>query len=291
VLWITATLTFAATFLSPIDPARAYAGPYAAQSVVRQLRRQFGLDRPIYVQYWRYLQRITHGNLGSSLATGEPVTSTITSRLPKTAILAAAATALGVVLGVALGLAAAFNRQTLLDRCILALSLVGVATPSFVLGFILLYFLAFREGWFPIGGSGSFSSLVLPALTIGVPAAAWYARILRSSVLNILGEDYVRAARARGLSQRVVTWRHVFRNALGPLIAMVGLDMGKLLGGVLVVEQVFAWPGVGQLAWQAVSFNDIPVVIGTVLVAAAFIVVFNFVADVLIALADPRVRY
>ena len=173
----------------------------------------------------------------------------------------------------------------------LVFSLLGIVIPAFVLGFLLLYFLAFKLDWFPLGGSGSFSHLDLPALTLGIAGAAWYARMLRSTTLNILSEDYVRMARAKGLSERIVVYRHVMRNAIGPIITMIGLDVGIFLGGVLVIERVFAWPGIGEQAWRAVTFNDIPMVMGTVLVAAFFVVIFNLLADLANAIIDPRVAY
>jgi peptide/nickel transport system permease protein len=195
------------------------------------------------------------------------------------------------VIGIPLGLIAALRRRTLVDRGILVFSLVGVVVPTFVLGFLLLYFLAFKLDVFPLGGSGSFMHVVLPALTLGIPAAAWYARMLRSTVLNITSEDYVRNARAKGLSERVVVQRHVMRNAVGPIITMVALDLGAFLGGVLVIEKVFGWPGLGEQTWRAVSNNDIPLIMGTVLVAAFFVAILNLIADVTNAAVDPRVKY
>jgi peptide/nickel transport system permease protein len=194
-------------------------------------------------------------------------------------------------LGVPLGLIAALRRGEVADKGILVFSLIGVVIPSFVLGFLLLYIFAFKLGWFPLGGSGSVSNLVLPALTLGVAGAAWYARILRSTVLNILGEDYIGFARAKGLSEWIIVWRHILRNAISPLITMIALDFGVFLGGVLVIEKVFAWPGIGLQAWQAIQFNDVPMVMGTVLIAAFFITMLNLVADVVNAYVDPRIRY
>jgi peptide/nickel transport system permease protein len=291
VLWAIVTLTFGATFLSPIDPARSYAGLRASEQAVEKVRHDFGLDDPIYVQYGRYLSRIVRGDLGRSFATDEPVRAAIIDRLPDTGLLALAAAIVQITLGIPLGLMAALKRRTVVDRAILLFSLGGVVTPTFVLGFLLLYFLAFKLDWFPLGGSGSFQSLVLPALTLGVAGAAWYARMLRSTALNILGEDYIRMARAKGLSERVVVLRHVLRNAVGPIITMIGLDIGVFLGGVLVIERVFAWPGIGDQAWRAITFNDVPMVMGTVLIAAFFVTVFNLAADLLNAAIDPRVKY
>jgi peptide/nickel transport system permease protein len=291
VLWAIVTLTFGATFLSPIDPARSYAGLRASDEVVERVREDFGLNDPLYVQYGRYLTRIFQGDLGNSFATNEPVREAIVDRLPETALLAFAAAIVQLSLGIPLGLIAALKRRRIADRSILIFSLVGVVTPTFVLGFLLLYFLAFKLGWFPLGGSGSFEHLVLPALTLGVAGAAWYARMLRSTVLNILSEDYIRMARAKGLPERIVVGRHILRNAISPIITMVGLDVGIFLGGVLVIERVFAWPGIGDQAWRAITFNDIPMVMGTVLFAAFFVTLFNLLADLANAAIDPRVKY
>jgi peptide/nickel transport system permease protein len=291
VLWAIVTLTFGATFLSPIDPARSYAGLRASNEAVERVREDFGLNDPIWVQYGRYFVRITQGDLGQSFSTNEPVREAILDRLPDTALLALAAGIVGLALGIPLGLAAALSRGGRLDRAILVFSLTGIVIPSFVLGFLLLYFLAFRLGWFPLGGSGSLSHLVLPAVTLGVASAAWYARMLRSTTLNILSEDFVRLARAKGLSERIVIGRHVLRNAISPVIAMVAMDVGVFLGGVLVIERVFAWPGIGDQAWRAITFNDVPMVMGTVLIAAFFVTLFNLVADLANAAIDPRVSY
>ena len=196
-----------------------------------------------------------------------------------------------LVIGIPLGLLAALHPRSALDRSILGFSLVGAVIPTFVLGLLLLYFLAFKLDVFPLGGSGSFMHLVLPAVTLGIAGAAWYARMLRSTVLNITSEDYVRNARAKGMPNRIVVGRHVMRNAVGPIITMVALDLGVFFGGVLVIEKVFGWPGLGELAWRAVGNNDIPVIMGTVLIAACFIVLLNLIADLLNAAVDPRVAY
>jgi peptide/nickel transport system permease protein len=291
VLWAVLTLTFGAIFLSPIDPAHVYAGARAPAEVVERVRERFGLDDSLPTQYVRYVGRIVQGDLGTSFFTGKPVLRSTVDRLPSTALLASAAGVVMLVLGIPLGILAALRRRTAVDRAILVFSLVGVVTPSFVLGFLLLYFLAFKIDVFPLGGSGSFLHLVLPALTLGLPAAAWYARMLRSTVLNIVSEDYIRNARAKGLPERVVILRHVLRNAVGPIIAMVGLDLGAFLGGVLVIEKVFGWPGLGEQTWRAISNNDIPTIMGTVLVAAFFVAILNLLADLANAALDPRARY
>jgi len=291
VLWAIVSLTFAAVFLSPIDPARAYAGERATEAVVEQTRKNLKLDAPLYAQYFRYLTRMARGDLGKSFYTGNPVLRSTLGLVPRTALLAGAALCVGLLAGVPLGVLAARARGRPLDRVILFGSLVGVVTPSFVLGFLLLYYLAFKLAWFPLGGYGSFSALVLPALTLGLPAAAWYARMTRSTMLSIMSEDYIRNARAKGLPEWMVLGRHAFRNAAAPIVTMVGLDLGVLLGGVLIIENVFGWPGLGQQTWRAVGSNDVPVVMGTVLTAAFFVAIFNLLADLANAALDPRVRY
>lgn len=291
VLWAVATVTFGATFLSPIDPGVAYSGLRATPEEIQETRERLGLDQPLHVQYGQYLARVGRGDLGTSFFSGLSVRDLIADRLPQTALLALAAVIVQFAVGVPLGLAAALRRGTGVDRAILIFSLAGVATPSFVLGFLFLYLLAFKLGAFPLGGSGSFKHLILPAVTVGIAGAAWYARMLRSTALNILGEDYIRMARAKGLPERVVILRHVLRNSLGPIIVMIGLDVGILLGGVLVIERVFSWPGIGLQAWQAIERNDIPMVMGTVLVAAFFVTMLNLLADLLNAALDPRIKF
>ena len=284
-------ITFGVTFLSPVDPARLYAGLRATHAEYEIARRTLGLNRPIFVQYALYLDRLVHGNLGQSYSTGESVRSIVLSRLPATIALAAAGLLVEVVIGLPLGILAALKWQSLADRAVLTGSLLGVVMPQFVLGFLLLYFFAYKIPIFPLGATASLPAVVLPALALGLPGAAWYARMVRSSVLNVLGEDYVRNCRAKGLSEWVVVLRHVLRNSAGPAITMIGLDFGIFLGGVLIVEQVFGWPGIGQQTWNAISANDIPVVMGTVIVAATAVVIFNLCADIANALLDPRIKY
>jgi peptide/nickel transport system permease protein len=291
VVFAMTVITFGVTFLSPVDPARLYAGTRASHAQYELARHTLGLNQPIFVQYVRYLGRLLHGNLGTSFSTGEPVLSAVLGRLPATIELAGAGLLVEVVVGLPLGFLAALRWQRFADRAVLTGSLLGVVVPQFVLGFVLLYLFAFKLTIFPLGASASLPALVLPALALGVPGAAWYARMVRSSVLNVLGEDFVRNCRAKGLSEWAVVVRHVFRNSIGPAVTMIGLDFGIFLGGVLIVEQVFGWPGIGQQAWNAISANDIPVVLGTVIVAATAVVIFNLCADIANALLDPRIKY
>jgi peptide/nickel transport system permease protein len=291
VLWAVLTITFAATYLSAIDPARVYAGPHASPETYQRVRHDFGLDRPVAAQYWRYVERVVTGNLGDSYSTGLPVATAIRERLAKTGELAVAGIVIELLLGIPLGILAALRMRRFADRAVLVVSLFGVATPVFVVGFLLLYVFAYHWSVFPLGGSASLSALLLPALTLGLSGAAWYARILRSTMLNVLNEQYVTLARAKGLPQRTVIGRHVLRNAIAPVVAMIGLDMGVFLGGVLVIEQVFDWPGIGQQAWTALTYNDVPLILGTVLVAAAAVTLLNLIADIINAVLDPRAQY
>lgn len=284
-------ITFGVTFLSPVDPARLYAGLRATHRQYEIARQHLGLDHPFFVQYWLYLKRLVHGDLGTSYSTGQPVLSLVLGRLPATLELAAAGLLVEVLIGLPLGFLAALRWQGPADRIVLTGSLLGVVVPQFVLGFVLLYVFAYEIPLFPLGATDSLPALVLPALALGLPGAAWYARMVRSSVLNVLGEDFVRNSRAKGLSEWAVVVRHVLRNSVGPAVTMIGLDFGIFLGGVLVVEQVFGWPGIGQQAWNAITANDIPVVLGTVMVAAIAVVIFNLVADIVNALLDPRIKY
>lgn len=284
-------ITFGVAFLSPVDPARLYAGLRATHQQYEIARQHLGLNHPIIVQYWLYLGRLLHGDLGTSYSTGQPVLQLVLGRLPATLALAAAGLLVEVAIGLPLGVVAALKWQSAADRAVLTGSLLGVVVPQFVLGFVLLYVFAYKIPLFPLGATASLPALVLPALALGLPGAAWYARMVRSSVLNVLGEDFVRNSRAKGLSEWSVVRRHVLRNSVGPAVTMIGLDFGIFLGGVLVVEQVFGWPGIGQQAWNAITANDIPVVLGTVIVAATAVVIFNLVADTVNALLDPRIKY
>jgi peptide/nickel transport system permease protein len=220
-----------------------------------------------------------------------PVGQAILERLPATLQLAVAATVLELLIGIPVGLFAALYHGRWQDRALMIPTLLGVCAPSFWVGLLLLYSLAFQLSIFPLGGYGTPAHLVLPALTVALIGAPWYARMLRSSMLDVLGMDYVRTARAKGLRGQTVIGRHVFRNALAPIMTMAGMDFGRRLGGLLVVETVFGWPGVGTLLLTAINELDVPVIMGTVLVAATFTVSVNLIVDLLYATLDPRVRY
>ena len=290
VIFFIFTITFILAYLIPADPARAVAGPKARPETLALIREDLGLDDPLYVQYLRYLGRVVRGDLGTSYRQREPVTDILLHRLPFTAELAVAGVLLEVLLGIPIGIISAVWQRSIWDRASMLLALFAVSMPSFFLGLILLYLFAYRVPIFPLGGPGGLSHLILPALTLGAAGAAWYARMLRSSMLDILQADYMRTARAKGLSERVVLMRHALRNAIQPIITMIGMDLGYYLGGIVLVEVVFSWPGIGYEMWQAIGNLDIPIIIGTITFAAFAIVLMNFVVDLLYSVIDPRVR-
>jgi peptide/nickel transport system permease protein len=295
VLWFVISATFVITSLMPTDPVRAMLGPHADAQTVLQVRQNLGLDQPLVVQYARYLGRVLHGDLGQSYRLGIPVTEILAQHARPTIELALATVILQLALGVALGWLAASRRGRIADHVVQGLALVGQSAPTFFLGPLLAYALAFGTGWFPIAGYGDggwsrLHHLFLPALTLAVGGVATYARLLRSDLIEALDQDYVRTARAKGLGRFAVEGRHALRNALLPLSTVVALDLGALLGGAIVTEYVFGWPGIGRESVNGILNLDLPLVLGVVLVAAVAILVVNFFADLVVAWLDPRVR-
>lgn len=289
VLFLVALITFLLAFAVPADPARAIVGPRGDAATIAAIHRRLGLSDPLPVQFVRYLWHAMQGDLGYSYVQNSPVMTLILERLPATLELAAAGILVELLVGLPTGLLAAARRGGLFDRLNFVVMMVLVASPPFVLGVLFLFFLAYEAPLFPLGGIGSPDHLVLPALTLGLPGAAWYSRIMRSSVLEVLGRDYVRTARAKGLRERVILLRHVTRNALGPVFTMVGMDLAYFLGGVVLVETVFNWPGIGQQAYQAVQNVDIPLMMGTVVVTSLAILALNLMVDIGRTFVDPRV--
>jgi peptide/nickel transport system permease protein len=283
-------VTYALLFLLPADPVRQIAGRSATPEVVEAIRRELGLDLPFWRQYLRYLGGLLQGDLGRSYLQRTEVATLVASRLPATLLLMAGAVAFELLIGLALGIVAAAWRGGAADRAVMLVSFAAVSAPQFVVGILLLYLFSVRLGWLPLGGYGTAAHLVLPALTLGVLGAGWYARVMRGSMIEALSQDYVRTARAKGASERRVVLVHALRNAVLPIVAMVGLDVGLFMGGAVVVESVYGWPGIGQLAWQAVQRVDIPIIVGVTTVAAFFIVLGNLLADLAAPLVDPRIR-
>ena len=260
-----AAVTFALLFLVPADPARQIAGRSATREAVESVRHELGLDRPLYAQFGTYLAHLAEGDLGRSYVQRTDVTTLVLSRLPATLWLLLGAVVAELAIGLPAGIVAAVRRGSGVDRSVMVLSFVGVSIPQFVLAIILLYVFAARLGWFPIGGYGGLQHLVLPALTLGILGGGWYGRMMRSSMVEVLSQDYVRTARAKGAGERRVVLVHALRNAILPILAMVGIDIGTFLSGAVVVESVYGWPGIGQLTWQAIQQIDIPVIMAVTL--------------------------
>jgi peptide/nickel transport system permease protein len=284
-------VVFVAIRLIPGDPALIFAGDRATQEDIEHLRRQLGLDRSLAVQYGIFVTRLSRGDLGQSIRTGRPVALEIRERFGQSLELALAAIGITVAVGVSAGIVAAVRRGTWWDRASLWLSLAGVIAPAFVLGVLLQLLFAVRLGLLPTAGTGTPWHLLLPALTLGAFPIANVARLTRASMLDVLGEDYVRTARAKGLAERAVVWRHALRNALIPTVTVVGLQFGYMLGGAVLVEVVFAWPGLGRYVIQSIATRDYPAVQGAVLVVAAGYVLINVLVDLAYAFLDPRVRH
>jgi peptide/nickel transport system permease protein len=283
-------VTFCLTFLIPADPVAMIAGRNSTAQTRELVRQQLGLDRPLPVQYAAYVVRFVQGDFGRSYARKTDVAELIASRLPATLLLMLGAIAAELLIGIPAGVYAATRRGNRADKAVMMLSFIGVSAPQFVVGLLLLYVFAYLLGWFPMSGYGTFWHLVLPALTLGIAGGGWYSRMMRSSMVEVLRQDYIRTARAKGMGEWRVVLRHGLKNAVIPIIAMVGLDIGIFMSGAVVVEGVFGWPGVGQLLWQAIQTLDIPIIMGVTAVAAMFIVGGNLLADLASPFADPRIR-
>jgi len=315
-IWAVATLAFFLNHGLPADPARAIAGPQARPADVARIRTQLGLDQPLVTQYRLFASRLVHRapnetrpkehvscealgplhvDLGMSYQRRKPVIRVLADRFPRTFYLAIAALVVELAVGVTAGVLAAARRHTLWDRAAVATTLVGVSAPTFLIGILLQYLLAYRLRWLPLDGYGltaseHAASIVLPALTLGIAGAAYYTRLVRSDMIEILRQDFVLTARAKGVGPFGVVARHALRNALLPLLTVVGLDFGFLMGGAVVTEKLFRWPGLGQLSVDAVFDRDAPVVLGVVIVTSSAIVLANLAVDLSYALFDPRVR-
>lgn len=283
-------ITYLLLYLMPADPARMVAGRNANAAQVELVRQQLGLDQPIWKQYGMYLGQLAQADLGRSYMQRTQVTELIAARLPATALLMLGAIICELLIGVTLGAFAGGRRGTATDQAVMVGALVFVSTPQFVLALTLLYVFAYWLGWFPIGGYGSFKHLILPALALGLLGAGWYARVARSSVVEVLRQDFIRTARAKGLDRWRIVGIHVLPNAALPVIAMIGIDIGYFMSGIVVVESVFGWPGIGQLTWQALQQKDIPIIMGVTLVSACAIVLGNLLADLVAPFIDPRIK-
>ncbi len=285
-------LVFLMRVLVPGDPIEVMTfGQFATPEVKAELRSQYGLDRPVLVQYQIFLTRLARGDLGVSIRTRQPVAWEIAVRYPRTLRLALASMAVAIAVGLSLGVLAAVHRDTPVDFTAMVLATLGVSMPSFWLGLLFIRTFGVRLGVLPVMGSEGWIHTILPALTLGLIYSAILARLTRSSMLEVLGQDYIRTARAKGLHRRVVIWRHALKNAAIPVLTIAGLQFGTLLGGAFIVETVFAYQGVGDMAVKSILFRDFPMIQGITLVVAVTTVLVNLIVDLLYALINPQVRY
>jgi len=286
-----ATLVFSLIHLVPGDPAQAMLGDGAAPQDIAELRTSLGLDRPLLEQYVTFLRHALGGDLGRSFRTGQPVTTMIVERVPATAELAVAAMLVAILIAIPLGVVAAVWRGTAADYGAMTFALAGVSIPNFWLGPLLAIVFAVELGWLPVSGRGTPQHLILPAVSLGAALAAILARMTRASMLEELREQYVLAARARGVPRLRAIVRHAFRNSLIPVVTLVGLQFGAVLTGAVITETIFAWPGIGRLLIQSIGFRDYPLVQGCILLIAVTYVAVNLLTDLVYGVLDPRIRY
>ena len=290
-LWLILTMVFMLAHIVPGDPVAQMLGEGARADDLQQLRHTLGLDLPLPVQYGRYLEGIAHGNLGESFRFQQPVLQVVISHYPATLELAFVALLVCIGIGIPAGLFAAQRRGTSADHAVGVFTLFGLSVPNFALGPVLILVFSVILGWLPVSGRGGLPHLILPAFTLGAALAAILTRMVRTSVIEELSSDYVRTARAKGLSESAVLFRHAFRNALIPIITILGLQFGTLLAGTIVTESIFSWPGIGRLAVQAIGARDYPLLPGCILTIAVSYVFVNLLTDLVYALVDPRVRF
>jgi glutathione transport system permease protein len=290
-LLIVAALVFLFVHLLPGDPARLAAGPEAGEEVVQMIRKDLGLDLPLHQQFVRFMRNAVQGDFGISLRSKRPVSTEIAERFMPTLWLTVAAMGWSVLLGLVIGTVSAVWRNRWPDRLGMTLAITGISFPSFALGMLLMQLFSVQLGWLPTVGADSWRHYILPSLTLGAGVSAVMARFTRSSFIDILKEDYVRTARAKGLNEFVVVVKHSLRNALIPVVTMMGLQFGFLLGGSIVVEKVFNWPGMGRLLVDSVEMRDFPVIQAEVLLFSLEFILINLVVDVLYAVINPAIRY
>jgi ABC-type dipeptide/oligopeptide/nickel transport system permease component len=295
VLWVVVTMVFLLIHLVPGDPIVQMLGEGASATDIAGLRHSYGLDRPLGVQYMQYWHGVVRGDLGQSLRLHDSVVHLILQRYPYTLALTAAAMLIGALLAIPAGVASARRKDKWQDRTLGVVSLVGLSFPNFALGPILIVVFAIALGWLPVSGAGVGAGdflrhLILPAITLGLGMAAIITRMVRTSMLEELGQDYIRTARAKGLSERTVVYRHALRNALNPVLTVLGLQFGSLLAGAIVTETIFSWPGLGRLTLSAISNRDYALVQGCILAIGLTYVIVNLLTDSVYALADPRMR-
>lgn len=276
----------------PGDTARIIAGDYANEETVESIRQAYGLDKPIHIQYINYIKNLLNGDLGRSYHSRRDIASEIANVFPKTIQLALATELAGVVMGVVLGMTAALHRGSLIDRCVTGFGVLGLSIPQFWFALILQLLFAVTLKWLPPSGYGvGFDQyVILPALTLGIPSAGMMARVSRAAFLEVLPQNYIRTARSKGLFERVVIWRHALKNAMIPILSLIGTDISRLITGTMIAESVFSWPGIGKYGYDALFYKDMPALQATVLVLAVTICFINLFVDILYGFFDPRVR-
>jgi ABC-type dipeptide/oligopeptide/nickel transport system permease component len=284
-------VAFLLLYVAPGDPVMAMVGERADEETIARLRRELRLDDPLYKQFGHYVGGVARGDLGRSYITNRPIQRDIRERFPKTLQLAGAAMLLAATVGITLGILSAWRPGGIIDRAALALAYLGVSFPVFWVGLLLILLFAVTLQWLPPSGAGGWKYLILPALALGMRSIAFLARMTRSAMLDALGSDFVRTARAKGLMERAVIGRHALRNALIPIITVLGLDFGSYLTGSILTETIFSWPGLGRLTLQAIQSRDFPLVQGCVLTIAAIYVLVHLATDCLYTWVDPRIRY
>jgi len=299
VLVLVCAITFVIFFAVPGNPAQLIAGKYATKETIALVEKRLGLDQPMPLQFLHFVTHAAYGDWGFSYVSQQPVLGTIMIAFPKTLSLTFGAVLIWLLIGIPAGIVSALKPGSFWDRATMVFTLVGISAPAYWIGILFLRYFADRLGWFPLGdyteiGQGGMLEwahhLVLPWITLALLYAGWYARMTRAQMLDIGRLDYVRTAFAKGLPTRVVVWKHIFRNALLPLVTMLGMDVAYLFGGAVLTESVFGIPGIGGLAWRAIRQRDLPMVMGTVLFAAIFIVVANLLVDLLYFALDPRIQ-
>jgi ABC-type dipeptide/oligopeptide/nickel transport system permease component len=273
------------------DPALLLLPPDATAEDVERFRRQMGFNDPVVVQYLRFLRGAVHGNFGESLRHGEPAMALVLERLPATFELAGSGLLIAICLAIPAGILSAVRRNTTVDYVSTVVALLGQAMPTFWLGIMLILVFSVQLGWLPSSGRGDAEHLILPAITLGLFTTARITRLTRSGMLEVLGQDYIRTARAKGVGEPPVVWKHALRNASIPIVTIVGIELGTLLGGSVITETIFAWPGVGRLSVQAIFNRDYPVVQAAVFILATTFVVVNFLVDIVYTYLDPRIRF
>jgi ABC-type dipeptide/oligopeptide/nickel transport system permease component len=293
VLWGVVTITFFLGRMAPGDPADAMAGQRASEEQRQRIRERYGFDKPLLVQYGVYLLNICKGDLGISYDSHRPVAAIIAERFPNTFRLAFSAMVVAILLGITAGLVSALFPNTFYDRLAMVLSLIGISTPVFWLGLLLMYFVGVRLQWLPPSGfgDGGIRYLILPAIALGTQSVAFLARMTRAGMLEVMNEEYLVTARAKGMREVVVIFKHAFANAVIPIITIVGLDFASYLSGSVLTEKVFSWPGLGRHIVTAIEQRDYPLINGTVLFFALIFILINLIVDLLYAYLDPRIRY